>query len=162
MRIFPANRPGRWLLLLALAALLPAAGCGKGTGTVTGKVTINDTPLKGGLVVFTPADGVGPPGNSPIAEDGTYTIEKCPKGHMKVSVQTAFLKTQAPSRGGARAYERPKDAPADDGGRGYKPPDPSENAKKYVAIPPKYEDPDTSDLTFDVTGGNQTYDITLK
>jgi hypothetical protein len=160
MRIFPASRAGRLLGLLALAVLLPAAGCGKGTGTVTGTVSYKGNKLKGGYVIFTPEDGKGQGCQASIMEDGTYTAEKCPGGKMKVSVKTSYLK---PSAGGGPKYERPKDMPGGaEGGNQYVPPDPAEKAKKYVWIPEKYEEPGTSGLTFEVKGGSQTYPIDLQ
>jgi hypothetical protein len=155
MRTSPATRPARWLLP-ALAALLFAAGCGKSGGTITGTVTYKGQALKGGMVVFTPADG-GNPISAEIQPDGTYTIEKVPVGAAKVSVQTAYLK---PVPGGAgRGYGPPPDAPNE---AGYKPPDPSGTKDKYTAIPSQYEEAATSGLTYTVTSGSQKHDITLE
>jgi len=165
MRIFPGNRPGRWLLLLGLSALLPVAGCGKSAGTVTGTVKLNGVPLKGGQVVLLPADGVGPPASARIGTDGTFTLEKVSIGAKKVMVQTSHLRPKAFGRGGGKPYEKPKDAAAGEGGGGqhdYKPPDLSEDSKNYVAIPARYEDPDQSGLTFEATGGKQDLPIDLK
>jgi hypothetical protein len=76
-------------------------------------------------------------------------------------VQTAYLKPRSARQGGGQAYQPPADAPAMKGGPGYKPPDPNAGAEKYVEIPEKYEEAQTSGLTYTVTGGKQTHEITL-
>jgi hypothetical protein len=141
------------------------AGCSKSTGTITGKLTVNGQPLKGGDISFLPADGVGPSGTGMINEDGTYTVTNCPVGAKKVVVKTSHLRGRPFGRGGGRAYEPPKDAPKPEGGSGdhdYKPPDLSEQAKKFVAINISYEDQSTTPLDFEVTGGKQEYNQDLK
>src|SRR5256885_16873266 len=81
--------PARALLFLALASVLAASGCG-GTGTITGKVSYKGTPLKGGTVYFISAGGFV--GQSPIEEDGTYTIPKMPPGEVTITVETDSVK----------------------------------------------------------------------
>jgi hypothetical protein len=165
MRISVGHRPGRWLLFLAGSALLVLAGCSKSTGTITGKVTLNGVPLKGGDISFLPADGVGSSGTTLINEDGTYTVTNCPVGAKKVVVKTSHLKGRPFGRGGGKPYEPPKDAPKGEGASGnheYKPPDLADNAKKYVAINMKYEDQTSTPLEFEVTGGKQEYNPDLK
>jgi hypothetical protein len=149
--------------LLALAGALAVAGCGGSTGTVTGTVTYQSKPLKGGIVMFTPAGG----GQSPVAfninEDGTYTATGVPVGEATITVDTAYLKSQARGEMGGNApkYEPPQGAP-EGGAPAYKPPsDAGANARKYVWIPTKYADPAQSGLKYTVTGGSQKKDIPL-
>src|SRR6476646_10457874 len=155
MRVSPGARPTRWLPLAVVAVVL-AAGCGGSTGTVTGSVSYKGTKLKGGLVVFVAPNGTGTTSGE-IQEDGTYTLDGCPAGPVKVAVQTSYLKPPAGSAGAIK-YERPKEA---QGNTDYKPPDQSKNKERYMAIPQKYEDPSASGLTYTVTGGKQTHDISL-
>jgi hypothetical protein len=74
--------------LLGLAFLLPAmlaSGCGDGLppkGTVTGKVTANGSPVKGGKVVFDTKNGFG---TGPIDDSGTYTVA-VPVGDATIGV----------------------------------------------------------------------------
>ena len=87
-----SRRSGAALAPFALVALL-AAGCGS-KGTVTGTVTHNGTPLKGGTIQFIPEDGSQVAG-AEIGEDGRYTIEKVPAGKVKVVVETYSLGQKA-------------------------------------------------------------------
>ncbi|HZT79782.1 MAG TPA: hypothetical protein VFA26_06160 [Gemmataceae bacterium] len=139
-------------LLILSAALVGAAGCGKPTGTVSGKVYYKNTPLKGGHVTLVGSDGRTV--TEAIQEDGSYTLAKAPVGAAKLAVETDSLKG---SRfGGGGKYPLPGEDP-----KTYKPPDPKENARRYVQIPAKYADPNSSGLTLNVTGGQQTHDIKL-
>ncbi len=146
---------GRWRalgLLLALAAL-GVGGCSPPTATVSGTVKApNGEIVKGGSVVFYDADGKTY--RSEIAEDGTYKIEKVPPGKVTVTVDTSRLK--------AESQARVNPAPPGAQGGGQKQPDPAEAARRYVAIPPGYADPQNSGLTYTVTAGAQTYDPPLK
>src|SRR5438128_2577274 len=106
MRLSPASRWARWLGLFAMAASIAlVAGCGKGTGSVTGKVTYGSTVLKGGNVGFVPTDG-GTSYSAAIGEDGVYTIPKLFTGNYKVCVETDSLKSASDpggSKGGSGA-----------------------------------------------------------
>jgi hypothetical protein len=137
-----------WLLLVA--ALLATAGCSSSTGTVRGKVSCNGTMLKGGKVTFFYPDGRGIP--SGIQEDGSDLLEKLPLGPVKICVDTSSLD---PRQRRVYAYAPPP---------GMKPPpDKAPSAGDlYVPIPWKYIDRETTDLTWEVKGGRQTYDIELK
>src|SRR4051812_22653135 len=120
--------PGKWAVL-ALVPILAAAGCGGSRVTVSGKVSYKGTPLKGGNVVFNSLEGKESR-SAPIAEDGTYRIEKCPVGKVKITVETESLKRVGTS-GGARKNQPPPGAnvPAD-----YTPPDFDDKSKRYVPI----------------------------
>jgi hypothetical protein len=131
---------GFCLLFLSLAC----AGCGdKGNAYfVTGKVTYNGQPVAGEVVFVGPA---GAQAGSPIADDGTYKIQSPPKGEVTVLVRApAGAATSAP------AARKRTDPPPFSG-----------TAPKGVAPPAKYAQGKTG-LSFNVTGGEQTYDIDLK
>jgi len=157
----------RLLLLLSFVTLLGAVGCGKQTATVSGKVTIDGEPLKGGNVTFTRNDGK-PTTYAVIAADGSYKMENVPVGNVKVCVETKSLKpAQAPSlrpggggAGGPPIVNKPpqgSDLPKD-----Y---DPNKqnvsNADLYVPIPDKYSDPAQTDLQYEVKSGSQEHAIQL-
>jgi len=118
------------------------------TGTVSGKVTYKGKPLPGGNVTFAGKDGKSLA--AAIHEDGTYSLEKVPPGEYKVAVETESLRKAAPGGG-----VPPK------GGDKIAPP-PAADAPKYVAIPVKYANPETSGLTYTVKTGKQTFDIDLE
>jgi hypothetical protein len=145
------------LLLLSLAASIGLFGCGGSSGTVAGKVYYKGELVKGGNVQFVASDGSAR--SSAIAEDGTYTIDKLHLGEAKISVDTSSFKPQK----GFYAYgSKPmKPPPGQPEGSGYKPPDTQELAKRYVAIPEKYIDPNKSGLKYTVKSGRQDYDIKM-
>jgi hypothetical protein len=139
-------------VLLGFAAALGVAGCGNPIGTVTGKVNYKGSPLKGGEVVFFGANGQS--AQSEIKEDGTYTIDKLVAGPAKICVKTSQLKPPAP--GTRRFNPVPEGAPGE-----MKQESPEEKAKRYVAIPEKYEDPKTSGKEYTVKSGKQEFNIDL-
>jgi hypothetical protein len=135
-------------------AIILALGCGPATGTITGKVFYNSTELKAGYVSFVSEDGAKNT-VSPIAADGTYTIEKMPIGPVKISVETeSLMKTsKAPRNEPPPGMVRPGDerqSVLD------------ESAKRAIPIPAKFGDPKTSGLSYTVTSGSQSHDIELK
>ena len=153
---------GSVLLLASLIALV--GGCGS-KGKVSGKVYYKNEPLKMGMVQFFP-EKEGGSFSSPIAEDGSYTIGKLPPGPAKISVTSSSANPMAQmprEMGGPMAQKGMKGAAemmrkgreeagdvaplaASQGGKG---------------VPAKYGDPETSNLSINVTGGTQPFDIKL-
>jgi hypothetical protein len=122
-----------------LALLLLAPGCSPGVGKVAGTVTYQGKPVAGGTVTF--YDAANGARSSPIADDGTYSIDKVPVGHARITVTV-------PVSIGFRGAEGAKPA----GG----PP-----AAKAPPVPAKYGDAEKSGLTYDVQAGGQKHDVTL-
>ena len=128
--------------LLAVLALLAAAGCGQSdrpsTYPVHGAVTLDGNPLSFGGVRFVSDDGRL--AKAKIQSDGSYTLstfedgDGAIPGSYRISVQVRKMK------------EETADRPAWPG--------PS-------LIPEKYEDPTTSGLQFEVVPGENQYDIEL-
>src|SRR5207302_362988 len=143
--------------LTVLAALLVAAGCGRSTGTVSGKVTFKNQPLKGGTVTFTPKDG---PGFviAQIQPDGSYTAENVPVGETAVTVET---ETVAP-RKMPKGVINTKGIKNAEGEAVETPYSYERSGDNYVKIPPGYSNPSKSGLQLTVTSGSQTYDPPLK
>jgi hypothetical protein len=168
---------GRLFALVVGLAMMALMGCAPSTGTVSGKVTYNGAPLKGGTVALIP-EGTGMSFSTTINEDGTYSIPQVEGGKYKVCVETETLKPGATQRGptyggkslsqkmGGKDLKDIKNAPPPDAKlpEGYKmtgPGDALEMAKRYVQIPATYGQPDTTTLHVEVRG-NTTYDIPLK
>ncbi len=164
MRFAPLSRGAG---LFALAALV-LAGCGRPTGSVTGKVTYQGKPLKAGNVAFVTADG-GRSFASGLTPEGTYTVPDLLGGEYKVCVETNSFKPPAPTGSAPVVPKGAKTGPPPGANipEGYTPSDPAAMAaagmsKKYVPIPPKYAEPGTTDLTYTFKGGSETFDIELK
>ena len=173
-------RPKTVLLAGCLTAAcgLLLAGCQPAKGSLSGSVTLDGKPLKGGNVNFVNKSG-GPSATVEIAENGTYTVPTITAGDYVVTVKTDYLKPAAtPGRpagmpgmpagmmpmagGGPKGI--PKDAkmaPKADLPEGYNPTMPGDNSKKYIKIPDKYGDEAQSGLTYKYTGGAQTFEIPL-
>jgi len=131
---------------------LGLSGCSS-TGTVSGKVSYKGNPVKGGSITFVSPQGKASASTS-INEDGTYTIPSIPAGDVKVCVDTSMLNPAGKTA--------PKYSPPGGQNSPYGPGDASDGAKRYVAIPTEYADPDKTNLTCTVRGGRQTFDIELK
>jgi hypothetical protein len=142
-------------MLLGFVAL-GATGCSDPrSATVSGKVSYKGTMLKGGNVTFLSTEGKGT-ASTQIGEDGNYTLEKAPVGAVKICVETQSLNPKGRVRTPKYAPPPGMEAPG-----GYTPPDPTKDAKRYVPIPDKYAEADTTTLTYTVIKGPQTKDIEL-
>jgi hypothetical protein len=131
---------------LAVAVLLVAAvGCA-GRGKVSGKVTYQDKNLVFGTVQFEASDGSLHYGN--IDTDGKYTIaDDMPTGEAKVAVSSINPKS-------SDFIPRQRE--------GAKPPPPRPEIKGWFPIPEKYDKSFTSELTYPVHRGENTFNIELK
>jgi hypothetical protein len=127
------------------------AGCGQSTGTLKGKVSINGTQLKGGKISFYCADGRS--FLTEIQEDGSYIIAKLPPGKAKICVDTSQLN---PATSRSYKYSAPpgkmKDVPASK----------APGIERYVEIPAKYANPETTDLSIEITPGSKQHDVEMK
>lgn len=145
--------------LQAACILLCFAGCGPRTGVVSGEVTFKGKPVPGGLLTFRPAD---PAMNSVAYEldrDGKFKIE-LPVGEAMICIDN-------------REFEpHPATAPAIPPGMNL-PPDvlksmqastkeSSKVSDRWVKLPEKYYQIETSGLKIVVKGGEQTETIEFK
>ena len=133
------------LLVLALS------GCGSGTGSVAGKVTLKGKVVKGGTVTFVGADKRVV--TAPIDTEGSYTIERIATGPARISVTPPAAPVAVP-RG--RNMMDPSKMGGPGGGTTTAP------AEKPAAIPADYQNPDKSGLTYTVNSGKQEHNIELK
>jgi hypothetical protein len=132
-RRFPAS-PGACAIYCALL-LLPLAGCGAHESAVSGKVTIEGTPLTSGTVVFYPAGG-GAAAYGSIQSDGAYTIDTGDSGGLAAGEYVVTVVATTP-------------------------PQPGFSFGKLLT-PTRYNNKQTSDLKFTVTPGRNTIDLPLK
>lgn len=146
---------------LALSfATLALASCGQKknppSAKVSGKVMIGDRPLGGGTIVFQLVDNPNVQGSVYIRGDGTYesSQKSIPVGKCKVMVQTAYLNpNQPPPKPGDPPRSSPDYYVTLSGDK--------RTGKQFTPIPAKYEKVESTTLTFDVGGGENTYDIKL-
>jgi hypothetical protein len=115
------------------------SGCGRPTGSVSGKVTYQGKPLTSGLVIFVDKDGfVSQPAG--IEVDGSYAAQGVYVGPTKVCVETHPL---SGGDGGPALTKDGKEVPR----------------ARYVPIPAKYKDAKQTELSLDVKSGANLFDI---
>ncbi len=136
------SRP--WGPLGAALLVVLAAGCGPGTGNVSGKVYLDGKEVPGGYVNFFPEGEKATAKSSPIAEDGSYAVSGVPLGTARISVQGVFGSVQLPNMKTPQGLDMPR------------------SDRKTIYVPTKYSTVEQSGLTFDVKPGSQTYDIKLE
>ncbi len=125
----------RSCLAAVSAAMLALAGCGGGqpSGTVSGTVTLEGSPLTAGVVLFSnPATGVG--ATAELDASGTYQVGSIPTGEYQVAVQ-------------------PPPPPA--------PHEMDQSAGPRPNVPQQYQDPKTSGLSTTVGPGSNSADFAL-
>jgi hypothetical protein len=168
-----------WLLFFGVLIFL--SGCGTSKGRLSGKVyQKNGQPLPGGRLGFYRAESGGNPVFTSIQEDGSYEVRDVPMGPVRITVENEFLNPKNKQLG---LIPSPGDMPGMP--KGFAPPQgigpppealeklkaelgttarKSEDAPqgKYVPIDPKYANPATTDLSYEVKPGDQQYDIHLK
>ncbi|MBI1914706.1 MAG: hypothetical protein HYS12_08210 [Planctomycetes bacterium] len=154
----PGTAKRRLLAWLAPAALL-LAGCSGGKGDITGEVTYKGEPLPYGRISFVSEVGRHDAFHADIIR-GKYTIQGCPAGPVKISIESLKPPTK-------QELEKAKNTGLGEGGGQTISPEllkalTEDPPLKYVKIPPKYAKPETSELTYTVEKGSQTYNIPLK
>lgn len=144
----------RFLASAVLASLLVVAGCGgEPRGKLSGTVTFDNKPLSGGTVIFMTEDN-SKTEHVPIQSDGKYSSDNIPLGKLRVAVLPPAGGPVMPS--GAKVTGAPADHPQ---AKLYS----QANAGPSVNIPEAMRDPATSNITVEVTGGEQPpFPIDLK
>ena len=141
------------LPLIALAA----AGCDKGFGSVSGKVTVEGKPLKSGVVNLEwPTGQVAKNGQALLDHatsaviDGSYSIPRVPAGiKANVGVMAAFEPPARKMSGEVAVITKEEKKKISE-------------QKGNAQIPQKYNSPATSGLTLDVKRGSNQFDINLQ
>jgi hypothetical protein len=151
---------------LSLGLLAGTTGCTKSLHEtqheeVSGKVFFKGKPLPGGRVTFAAIEG-GFASTRPIDENGNYKIN-APIGDVLISVDNRmFLPRDAAKKGKGKGSAQTK-------GPDHHPKRPDSQAaeaepakgRRYVPIPERYANCDTSGLTYTVKPGPQSHDIEL-
>ena len=161
----------RFALRFGVLLLLPVlAGCGVAQGKVSGRVLLNGTPLPGGRVTFRPEDPSQNTISADIDEQGNYQV-MLPVGEVQISVDNRELEPVNNEGGGVPLALTPLLSPEAKKHLGGKQPDrspstspanlPEKPRGRYVEIPSKYYDIETSGLKFTVQRGEQARDIMM-
>jgi hypothetical protein len=146
-----------------LRFLLPAVfllvGCSSRInrgGELTGTVRINGEPVTAGNVLLFSEDGELSVAG-PIHSDGTYVVRDPPLGKVSIAVQTRMFRVRGPASppAGLAAGEPLESS------RGIVVPAGSERGLVYKAVPEKYEQAETSALTWTVGWGQNRHDLEL-
>jgi hypothetical protein len=160
--VFSKSRRGFGVGGLGVLLIL-SAGCSF-KGTVSGKVTVNDLPVRRGTVTFTAAsDDKTWASSVPIGEDGSYSIVNAPPGLVKITVASA----DSNRRLGAKFKDR-KGSAAEDANTDDMPPsvrnrfNPGAAGSGSPSVPKRYNDAEKSGLTYEVKPGKQEHDLQLK
>jgi len=166
----------RWFSCCALL-VVPAwlVGCSQPQRStehaeVTGKVLFDNKPLPGGQISFVAVKG-GFAASGKIDENGHYEI-KAPIGEVTITVDNAALQVQGQAAGGGGAKKTIIKGKGSGSGGGAPPPKELPHPKevagevqavkgKWVSIPSRYSNADTSELKYTVTPGPQTHDVNL-
>jgi hypothetical protein len=153
------------MLAYAPLLLLPVAtGCGESKGTVSGRVLYKDKPVPGGFVMFEPTQAGHKPVTTELDAEGHYQVTVA-AGEVRISVDNRELAplpppppppVLPPALPGAIPPGAKLDQPHGPDKSAAKP-----HAGRYVEIPPKYYQTDTSELKYTVKSGSQTHDIKL-
>lgn len=143
-----------YLAFAVLTSLFFVAGCGgEPRGKLSGTVTFDNKPLPGGTVIFMTDDN-SKTEHVPIQSDGKYSSDNIPLGKLRVAVLPPASGPVMPA--GAKVTGAPADHPQ---AKLYS----QANSAPPVNIPEALRDPATSNITVEVTGGEQpSFDIPLK
>lgn len=138
----------RVISCLVLCAALPGCGGGGGpTGTVNGDLTVKGSPAPAGTIItFASAESAR---TGTVGADGSFVVMGLPVGQYRISVvapnQTSY-ENLTPEQAMMRAMENQNQNAAP-------PSDP---------IPDKYENIETSGITFEVQEGSNDFTLDLK
>lgn len=136
--------------IIVLVGAMSMTGGGR-KSEVTGKVTYKGKPVIYGAVILVSSDGAAAAAG-PIKPDGTYTVTGMKPGEVRVGVISRDPAVQQRQHNKRWAkITRPVEqaslkAPVD--------------RKKWFFLPPKFEEPETSGVSFTLKGGQQ--DIVLE
>jgi hypothetical protein len=140
------------LRILLLLPLVLALGCDayetrlpESGATLEGAVTLSGEKVPMALVVV-----VGQKGSATgQAENGHYKVENAPLGDVKIGINTQAVRGQMISQQMSQSYK----GPGSQGG--------GKPAPKFVDVPSKYWEAETSGLTTTIKRGKNDFDISL-
>lgn len=147
----------RTLATISILFATSITGCGPAATDVTGSVTFEGKTVVFGTVVIIGTDGL--PRSGAIQPDGTYRVSGVPLGAAKVAISS-------PRPPGMKVPNAKPKTGRDEGLDERRPADENATvdpvvAKGWFALPEKYGDPATANLTLEVTA-NLVFNFELK
>jgi hypothetical protein len=136
------------LALLASACIVREEKLPETGATLEGTIKYGDEPVEYALIQVLGPQGVG---TGIVGEDGRYRVENAPIGEVRIGVNTAAAQGQYQSKMMASGVYKGPEAK----GKG------RVVGLKFIQIPQKYYDPDTSGIKTTVNKGANTFDITI-
>jgi hypothetical protein len=139
-----------WLLLFAAMAATLVSGCGDSVprNEVTGKVTYQGQPVTGGIIYFVPDSG--PQATAVLGNDGSYQLVTPGLGDGAVTgVHAVYF---------VPMYDEPTGEYTEADYVANKPPP---EKKSRLNLPPKYLAPHSSNLSAEVSEGENKHDFDL-
>lgn len=135
-------RPRNCILfpMLVITLLATASGCGDSKGNVTGKVELEGKKITSGTVTVFGSDGI--PYSSPIDSSGSYVVKNVPVGKAKIALISPDPRLDKDREGKILATP--------------------EQVKNWIPLATRYSSSDSSGLWYEVTGGENTFNIDLK
>lgn len=148
-----------------MLAVIVLTGCSKNPqapGSISGSITYNGQPIKGGTMAFHTKEGTA--FAAAIFDDGTYSATDIVEGELVVTVDTESIKGSTSPSSKSKDYDRrmkmlDQRKPSDEvgGGAGGV----ADQSKNYIKIPRKYANAKTSPLTVTVKAGRNVHNIEL-
>ena len=136
-----------------------AVGCGPRFGEVSGEVTYKGKPIPGGMVTFRPNEESMNSVTYVLEGDGKFKVQ-LPVGNVKVCLDNrefeprpATMQAMAPGLNLPPEVAKSMQASSKESSR---------VSDRWVKIPSKYYELESTDLTFKVKGGKQSEKIELK
>jgi len=147
--------PRSILCVMMLSLFLGGAiGCGSDetlpeTAAVTGTITYNGSPIRGGTITFHP-QGTGNPAYGLVTPDGTYSLTTYHTDDGAVLGEHVVTVEVMPGQWAAEADAENAGLPG------------TENSSSGPRIPPAYSSAETTPLRYTVKSGTNTADFVLE
>ena len=143
----------------AACLLLSMVGCGPRTGVVSGDVTFNGKPIPGGILTFRPSDNSQNSVSYELGRDGKFKVE-LPVGEALICIDNrefeprlATMPANLPGMSLPPEVLKGMQASSKESGK---------VSDRWVKLPERYYQIETSQLKIVVKGGEQTGSIAFK
>ena len=148
-----------WKKVFAICALVVLVGCGPRMGEVSGVATFDGKPIPGGLLTFRPANPANNSVSFELPRDGKFKVE-LPAGDISICIDNLEFEPRIAT---VPAIPPGMNLPAEViKGMQASSKESSKVSDRWVRLPEKYYDMETSGLKIIVKGGKQEVAIEFK